>query len=90
MICLREVVGDEVVDLLEVCLEAAARSGWALLLEIIIIVRIIIIITRPKPACGRQGLAGSWGQDTDKVINFWVFLTSHFAQLGIKPTWDHS
>ena len=36
-ICLREVVGDEVVDLLEVCLQAAARSGWALLLEIIIL-----------------------------------------------------
>ena len=35
MICLREVVGDEVVDLLEVRLQAAARSGWALLLEII-------------------------------------------------------
>ena len=51
---------------------------------------IIIITTRPKPAYGRQGLAGSWGQDTDKVSNFWVFLTSHFAQLGIKPTWDHS
>ena len=40
---------------------------------------IIIIITGPKPAYGRQGLAGSWGQDTDKVSNFWVFLTSHFA-----------
>ena len=51
---------------------------------------IIIIITRPKPAYGRQGLVGSWGQDTDKVSNFWVFLTAHFAQLGIKPTWDHS
>ena len=49
-----------------------------------------IIVTRPKPAYGRQGLAGSWGQDTDKVSNFWVFLTSHFAQLGNKPTWDHS
>ena len=44
MICLREVVGDEVVDLLEVRLQAAARGGWALLLEIIIIVRMIIII----------------------------------------------
>ena len=43
MICLREVVGDEVVDFFEVCLQAAARSGWALLLEIIIL-RIIIII----------------------------------------------
>ena len=47
---------------------------------------IIIIITRPKPAYGRHGLAGSWGQDTDKVSNFWVFLTAHFAQLGIKST----
>ena len=35
MICLREVVGDEVVDLLEVCLQATARGGRALLLEII-------------------------------------------------------
>ena len=59
-----------------------------LLLLLLLIIIIIIIITRPKPAYGRQGLAGSWGQDTDKVSNFWVFLTSHFAQLGIKPTWD--
>ena len=62
----------------------------ALDFEIIIIIIIIIIITRPKLAYGQQGLAGSWGQDTDKVSNFWVFLTSLFAQLGIKPTWDHS
>ena len=55
-----------------------------------IITIIIIITTRPKPAYGWQGLAGSWGQDTNKVSNFWVFLTSHFAQLGNKPTWDHS
>ena len=27
----------------------------------------IIMVTRPKPAYGRQGLAGSWGQDTDEV-----------------------
>ena len=53
-------------------------------------VNVTIIITRPKPAYGRQGLAGLWDQDTDKVSNFWVFLTSHFAQLGIKLTWDHS
>ena len=37
---------------------------------------IIIIITRPKPAYGQQGLAGSWGQDTDKVSSFWVSLRS--------------
>ena len=40
---------------------------------------LIIIITRPKPAYGRQGQAGSWGQDTDEVSTFLVFLTSHFA-----------
>ena len=37
---------------------------------------IIIIITRPKPAYGRQGLAGLWGQDTDEVSTFLVFLTN--------------
>ena len=59
-------------------------------LLLIMLIITIIIITRPKPAYGRQGLAGLWGQDTDKVSNFWVFLSSHFAQLRIKPTWDHS
>ena len=39
---------------------------------------IFIIITRPNPAYGRQGLAGMWGQDTDEVSTFLVFLTSHF------------
>ena len=58
--------------------------------DVLLLHLVIIMFTRPKPAYGRQGLAGSWGQDTDKVSNFWVFLTSHFAQLGIKPTWDHS
>ena len=29
-----------------------------------------IIVTRPKPAYGRQGLAGSWGQDTYEVSTF--------------------
>ena len=43
------------------------------------VIGVIIIITRPKPAYGRQGLAGSWGQNTDKVSTFLVFLTSHFA-----------
>ena len=45
---------------------------------------IIIIITRPKPAYGRQGLAGSWGQDTDEVSTFLVFLTSHFAPAALS------
>ena len=45
----------------------------------IVIIIAIIIITRPKPAYGRQGLAGSWGQDTDEVRTFLIFLTSHFA-----------
>ena len=45
---------------------------------------VIIIITRPKPAYGRQGLAGSWGQDTDEVSTFLVFLTSHFAPAALS------
>ena len=45
---------------------------------------IIIIITRPKPAYGRQGLAGSWGQDTDEVSTFLVFLTSHFVPAALS------
>ena len=45
---------------------------------------IIIIITRPKPAYGRQGLAGSWGQDTDEVSTFLVFFTSHFAPAALS------
>ena len=37
---------------------------------IAMITTIIIIFTRPKPAYGRQGLAGSWGQDTYEVSTF--------------------
>ena len=44
----------------------------------------IIMITRPKPAFGRQGLVGSWGQDTDEVSTFLVFLTSHFAPVALS------
>ena len=46
---------------------------------VITIIIIIIITTRPKPAYGRQGLVGSWGQNTYEVSTFMVFLTSHFA-----------
>merc|ERR1712074_30342 len=35
-------------------------------------------------AYGRQGLAGSWGQDTDEVSTFLVFLTSHFAPAALS------
>ena len=45
---------------------------------------IIIIITRPKLAYGRQGLAGLWGQDTDEVSTFLVFLTSHFEPAALS------
>ena len=45
---------------------------------------IITITTRPKPAYGRQGLAGSWGEDTDEVSTFLVFLTSHFAPAALS------
>ena len=42
------------------------------------------ILTRPKPASGRQGLVGSWGQDTDEVSTFLVFLTSHFTPAALS------
>merc|ERR1711994_1116858 len=48
------------------------------------IIIIFIINTRPKPAYGRPGLAGSWGQDTDEVRTFLVFLTSHFAPAALS------
>ena len=56
----------------------------------IFLIVIIIISTRPKPAYGRQGLAGFWGQDTDQAGSFWgvlnVSLRAYGAQLGFKPT----
>ena len=36
------------------------------------------------PAYGRQGLAGSWGNDTEKVSTFSMFLTSHFAPAALS------
>ena len=52
-----------------------------------------ITITRPKPAYGQQGLAGSWGQDTDQASTFCGVLNVSLricnAQLGFKPTWNH-
>ena len=63
----------------------------AIMAIINIIINLIIIITRPKPDYGRQGLVGSWGQDTDEVSTFWgivnVSLRACGAQLGFKPTW---
>ena len=56
----------------------------------IIFININIMNTRPKPAYGRQGLAGFWGQDTDQAGSFWgvlnVSLRAYGAQLGFKPT----
>ena len=51
---------------------------------IMLYVQFIIIITRPKPAYGRQGLAGLWGQDTDEVSTFLVFLMSHYAPAALS------
>ena len=51
---------------------------------VMIVVLVIIIITGPKPAYGRQGLSGSWGQNTDEVSTFLVFLTSHFAPAALS------
>ena len=49
-----------------------------------ILMDMMIMNTRPKPAYGRQGLAGSWGQDTDEVSTFLVFFTSHFAPAALS------
>ena len=55
--------------------------------------RLFIIITRPKLAYDRQGLAGSWGQDTDQAGTFRgvlnVSLSAFGAQLRYKLTWNH-
>ena len=57
-----------------------------MVMMMIIIIALIIIITRPKPAYGRQGLAGLWGQDTDQAGTFWgvvnISLRAFSAQLG--------
>ena len=70
--------------------ELTGSTATCLLIKVGIITIIItiivttIIITRPKPAYGRHGLAGSWGQDTDEVNTFLVFLTSHFAPAALS------
>ena len=48
---------------------------------------IIIIITRPKPPSGRQGLAGSWGKDTVRQVHYKMFSTSHFAPTALSSNW---
>ena len=57
-----------------------------MIITTIITLIITIIITRPKPAYGRQGLAGLWGQDTDQAGTFWgvvnISLRAFSAQLG--------
>ena len=60
------------------------RRDFQELVKTLPLIIIIIIITRPKPAYGRHGLAGSWGQDTDEVNTFLVFLTSHFSLHGFS------
>ena len=52
-------------------------NRWTMI--IMIITMIIIMITRPKPAYGRQGLAGSGAKIQIKRECFGVFLTTHFA-----------
>ena len=46
---------------------------------------IIIIITRPKPAYGRQGLAVLWGQDTDQAGTFWGVVNFSLRAFGLEP-----
>ena len=55
-----------------------------IIITISISATLIIMTTRPKPAYSRQGLAVSWGQDTDEVSTFLVSLTSHFAPAALS------
>ena len=63
---------------------ATAEQTSSTIVIVISIVVNIIINTRPKPAYGRQGLAGSWCQDTDEVSPFLVFLMSHFTPAALS------
>ena len=77
-------VGEGLVDSLLHILEIEDTISKKLIKVII-----AIIITRPKPAYGQQGLAGSWGQDTDQAGVLNISLRACSAQLGFKPTWNH-
>ena len=72
---------------------ASALEEVIITIMIIIIIIIAIITTRPKPAYGRQGLAGLWGQDTDQAGTFWgvvnISLRAFSPQLGWRLTWNH-
>ena len=46
--------------------------GEQVVIIIITIITLIIIVTRPKPPYGRQGLAGLWGKDTVRQVQFGV------------------
>ena len=64
----------------------ATRSLLMTIKAVVVTIIIIIIINRPKPAYGRQGLAGLWGQDTDQAGTLWgvvnISLCAFSAQLG--------
>ena len=53
----------------------------------VITVIFIIIVTRPKPPSGRQGLAGSWGKDTVRQVHYKMFSMSHFAPTALSSNW---
>ena len=53
----------------------------------IVAIIITIIITRPKPPSGRQGLAGSWGKGTVRQVHYKMFSTSHFAPTALSSNW---
>ena len=47
----------------------------------------IIIITRPKPPYGRQGLAGSLGQGYSQAGTFWCVLNVSLHALAVSLDW---
>ena len=59
-------------------------SFTTVIINIMIFIIAIIITTRPKPAYGRQGLAGLWGQDTDQGGTFWDVLNVSLRASGTQ------
>ena len=64
---------------------SCTESHSSLSIIITILFVIIIIITRPKPAYGRQGLAVLWGQDTDQAGTFWGVVNFSLRAFGLEP-----
>ena len=48
----------------------------------------VTVIIIPSLSSSRQGLAGSWGQDTDQAGTFWGVLKCQLAPLALSSDID--